>query len=334
MTSAAQKESFLELFIQVTRSITSCLDPDEVFNLITRSLTEALDVDAATLRLLDASGKKLVLMASHGLSDTYLNRGPIDTEEPVFEALEGRPIVVANAAEDSRVAYHDATVSEGIQTIAVIPIPFGGKIKGILRLLSRDSRSFSPGELDVVMALAEQCGIAIENARIVNEQKKQIKHFHMLQEITRRINAASDLNAILDLVVTRMPDIMGLKAATIRFFEGGGKLSLKASHGLSRRYLERGPLDEEAATYYIKEGEPIVILDATSDIHTIYHEAAKEEGIGSILAVPVTAGEEIIGILRLISSEIRAFSSLDINFALSVADQSGIAIQRAIDQQK
>lgn len=57
---------------------------------------------------------------------------------------------------------------------------------------------------------------------------------------------------------------MHLKAATIRLFkEGKGTLELKAAYGLSKSYLERGPLDDEIATYYLKQGDPIVIPDAT-----------------------------------------------------------------------
>ena len=125
---------------------------------------------------------------------------------------------------------------------------------------------------------------------------------------------------------------MNLKAATIRLMEAKkGKLKLEAAYGLSQSYLERGPLDEELATYYLKQGEPVVIPDAREDVHTIYHEAAEAEGITSILAVPISVQDEIIGILRLLSAETRYFSHADIGFAMAVAEQGGVAIQRAVD---
>jgi GAF domain-containing protein len=128
---------------------------------------------------------------------------------------------------------------------------------------------------------------------------------------------------------------MHLKAATIRLIaENKGKLELKAAHGLSQSYLERGPLDDELATYYIRQGEPVVIPDARKDIHTLYHKEARAEGISSILAVPIIVQDEIIGIMRLLTEEIRYFSTVDINFAMAVAEQSGVAIQRALDYSK
>jgi GAF domain-containing protein len=89
-----------------------------------------------------------------------------------------------------------------------------------------------------------------------------------------------------------------------------------------------------SAGRYILQGEPVVIPDATVDIHTIYHKEAKAEGVGSILAVPITVGEEPIGMMRLLTAEVRYFSAADINFAMAVAEQGGIAIQNAVNYQK
>jgi hypothetical protein len=120
----------------------------------------------------------------------------------------------------------------------VVPIPIRGQINGILRLLSKNPRYYSPGEIDFVAALGEQCGIAIENARIFKEQLAQLNYFKAMCEIGKAINATYELDKILDLIVTRLPVVMNLKAATIRLIEEHkGKLELKAAYGLSQTYL-------------------------------------------------------------------------------------------------
>ena len=330
-----QNSTFLDLFIKVTKAITSSLNPEELFGLITRKIPEIIGVDAATIRLLDASGKNLKLQAAYGLSEDYLNRGPLDAEEPIFMALKGDPIVIEDAAQDPRIKYPEATRREGIANILVVPIPIRGQINGILRLLSKSPRSYEPREIDFISALAEQCGIAIENARIFKEQQNQLDYLEAIHEIGKAINATYELDKILELIVTRLPAIMNLKAATIRLIESShGKLELKAAFGLSQSYLERGPLDEELATYYLKKGDPVVITDAKVDVHTRYHKEAEAEGISSVLAVPISVQNETIGILRLLTEEVRYFSTAEINFALAVAEQGGVAIQKAIDYGK
>jgi GAF domain-containing protein len=330
-----EEAGFLDLFVAITKAVTSSLDLDEVFTLITRKIPQMLNVDASTVRLLDGSGKRLVLRAAGGLSEAYLNRGPIDTEEPIFKALKGEPILIEDAAQDPRIKYPEATEREGIKTILLVPIPIRGKISGVLRLLTRTSRSYSRDEVDFLTALGEQCGIAIENARIFKEQQIQLNYFKVIHEISKMINSTYELDRILDLIVTRLPVVMNLKGATIRLFdEHKGKLELKAAYGLSKTYLDRGPVDRELVTYFVNEGDPVVIPDAKVDLHTIYHKEAEAEGISSILAVPISVQDEIIGILRLLTAEVRYFSHADINFAMAVAEQGGIAIQRAIDYNK
>ena len=215
------------------------------------------------------------------------------------------------------------------------PIPICGKINGILRLLTRTPREFTPLDVEFVAALAEQCGLAIDNARIYAEQKRQLNYFKAVREIGRVIGETRQLDKVLDLIVSRLPEVMNLKACTIRLIESTkGNLELKAAYGLSRDFLERGPLDHELATYFILKGEPVVIPDATTDIHTRYHKKAASQGVGSILAVPISVHGEPIGMLRLLTGEVRFFSSADINFAMAIAEQSGVAIQNAIDHQK
>lgn len=330
-----REKTYLQLFIDVTRAITSKLNMNEVFGMIAEKIPEVLGVDAATIRLLDHTGKKLVLHAASGLSDAYLQRGPVDTEASVMNALKGTPIAIFDAPNDPRFNYPEEARKEGIKSILVVPIPIRGEISGILRLLSRSPRLFEQQEIDFVAALAVQCGIAIENARIYEEQTRQLSYFKTVYEIGKTINATRKLDDIFNLIVARMTEVMNLKACTLRLIESDkGRLELKAAYGLSRSYLERGPLDNELATYYVLEGEPVVIPDATVDMHTIYHKEAAAEGVRSILAVPITVQGEAVGIIRLLTAEVRYFSPADINFAMAVAEQCGIAVQSAIHYQK
>lgn len=333
--SMTRQNHYLALLLDVTKTITASLAPNEVFDLIVSRIPEVVQVDAATIRLLDPSGRKLDLKAASGLSAAYLNRGPIDAEKSVLSALKGTPIAITDVTDDSRVQYPEAARQEGIQSILVAPIPIRGQVNGILRLLTRTRRVFDPLEIAFVAALAEQCGIAIENARIYDQQKRQLNYFKALCEIGKTIASTRQLDTILDRIVTQLPTVMDLKACTIRLIESQkGQLELKAAYGLSQNYLERGPLDDELTTYFILKGEPVVIPDATTDIHTLYHREAAREGVGSILAVPISIQQETIGMLRCLTAEQRFFSDIDINFAMAVAEQTGVAVQNAIDYKK
>ncbi len=107
-----REKTYLQLFIDVTLAITSKLNMNEVFTLIARKIPEVIGVDAATIRLLDTSGKKLELRAASGLSDKYLQRGPVDKESSVLKALKGTPITILDAPSDPRIHYPEEARQE------------------------------------------------------------------------------------------------------------------------------------------------------------------------------------------------------------------------------
>ena len=70
------------------------------------------------------------------------------------------------------------------------------------------------------------------------------------------------------------------------------------------------------------------------DIHTIYHKEAEAEGVASILAVPIAIQDEPVGMMRLLTREVRYFTEAEINFAMTVAEQAGIAVANAVAYRK
>jgi PAS domain S-box-containing protein len=209
------------------------------------------------------------------------------------------------------------------------------KVAGVLRLLIKKPRQFKNSEIEFIAALAEQCGIAIENARVYEEQNHQIRYLKSLEEIGKVINSTFQLQEVLDFIVAKIPDVMNLKGCTIRLLDPvKGHLDLVAASGLSEEYLGRGSIDDELGTHQAMRGEPVIIHDAASDPRIAYQNDAKKEGVASILAVAIVVKKRIIGVLRLLTAEKRNFSDAQINFATAIAEQGGIAIQNAKNYSK
>jgi two-component system, NtrC family, sensor kinase len=326
---------FLRLFQRVTNMITSTLDVEKVLDVIVQRVPQVVGTDAATIRLLDPAGEKLFLVASSGLSKEYLNRGPIDAELSVTKALSGIPVAIHDAFTSPHVKHTQAIRKEGIKSILVAPIIMKGEVGGVLRLLTKSPRQFKKHEIEFVAALAEQCGIAIENARVYEEQNRQIRYLKSIEEIGKALNSTFQLQEVLAFIVAKIPEVMNLKGCTIRLLDPEkGHLDLVAAFGLSAAYLGRGSIDDELSTHHAMTGKPVIIHDATQDPRISYHENAKKEGVASILAVAIVVKQKIIGVLRLLTSERRDFSDAEINFATAVAEQGGIAIQNSKNYSK
>lgn len=328
--TVSREKEFLNVFEAVTKAVSSTLNVNEILDMIVNKIPEVMNLKAATIRLLDDTGKKLKLVAAYGLSEKYLNRGPVDTEENIIEALNEKPVAIYDVATDKRLMYRKEAEEEGIKSMLTLPIIAKGKVIGILRLLTGWPRNFTNEEIAFAASLAEQCGTAIENARMYERQYREIKFLKAIQEVSKTISSTLDIREVLDLIVKKIPEIMNTKAATIRLLDSTGKkLELVASHGLSEKYLNRGPVDAEDSISFALEGKPVAIYDATTDPRIVYRDEAKEEGIKSILVVPIVVRGTIIGIMRLLTDENRDFSQDEIDFAVALAEQGGIAIENA-----
>ena len=105
-------------------------------------------------------------------------------------------------------------------------------------------------------------------------------------------------------------------------------LSLAGSYGLSQKYLDKGPVSAlRSISSSLQDAQPVAIYDINDDPRIQYPDAAKKEGIASILAVPIIMGEHIIGSLRVYTAEPWEFGLNDVNFVQAVAQIVGMALE-------
>jgi signal transduction protein with GAF and PtsI domain len=327
----SREKEYLRVFQQVTGAVSSSLQLDEVLNMIVRTLPEVMDLKAATIRLLDESGKYLELVAAHGLSDKYLGRGPVDMEENIREALDEKPVAIVDVSTDPRVYYRKEAEEEGIKSMLTLPVVARGKVIGILRLLTAHVRQFTQQDMDFAAALAEQCGTAIEHARMYERQYKEAKFLKTLQDIAKAASSLPNVHEVMDLIVRRIAEAMNADAATIRLLDvHRKKLELVAAYGLSEGYLKKGPVDAEKSVSDALKGKPVALYDVTTDPRIVYRKEAEEEGVRSMLVIPMIFRGSVIGVLRVLTKRAhRMFQDDEIEFATALAEQAAMVIEYA-----
>jgi len=170
MTS--KDRTYFKSFRTVAKAISSSLDVQEVLDMMATHVTQAMDLKACAIRLLHPKKRTLELVSSHGLSEAYIHKGPVDADRSIAEAMEGRTVSIRNVADDPRAQYPESATSEGIASILSVPLSIKGKVIGVMRLYTAAPRDFDEDELDFAEALAEMGAIAIENARMYERIKK------------------------------------------------------------------------------------------------------------------------------------------------------------------
>ncbi|MCK5069707.1 MAG: GAF domain-containing protein, partial [Desulfocapsa sp.] len=325
-----QEQKYLKVFQKVTKLTSMVLDHQQVMDTIVRSLPDLMAVDAATIRLLDAETGQFVMGSAHGLSMEYLSRLSIDSDETMEMIRSGYPVAKTDVDQEPGNKNQKLVQNEGVKAVLTLPIIFQDAIIGMLRLLTREKRIFTADEISFSMALAEQVGIAISNSRMFTEMENQVDFMKEIQELSTLVNSSLDLSAVLDTIVERLPRSLGCKGCSIRLLQSqSNQLELVASHGLSKTYLKRGHVENEKNVEAALSGSPVSIFDVRQDDRIIYKKNMEEEGIKSLLSVPIKAGRDVIGVLRILSDVSRCFTSSEINFAVTAAEVGGVAIRNA-----
>jgi len=170
-------EAFYRTFRDVSKSIHSCTRLEECLDLAVRKTAEALHAKGSILRILNLKTGELELNAAYGLSDRYLSKGHVSSKRVIQEICEeNRAIIIDNVQTDPRVQYPTSAKEEGIHMMVDLPLFIGQNVVGVLRIFFDRRREFSQEDLNFAIAIAEQCALAIDKARLIEKQKTQYDH--------------------------------------------------------------------------------------------------------------------------------------------------------------
>ncbi len=174
MRDLRERERQITLLYESIRTLSSSLDLSHVLDQLAMGIAHALQAKAASIRLLDETGEQLNIAAAYGLSQKYLDKGPVKViASPIDqEALHGRPVIVADTAQDGRFQYPSEVLAEGIRSVLCVPLIGRHGPLGVLRVYGWRPGFFSPQDAELVAAIARQGAMAIENAMAYTELRR------------------------------------------------------------------------------------------------------------------------------------------------------------------
>jgi len=153
-----------------------------------------------------------------------------------------------------------------------------------------------------------------------------------LVEVSRSVNASLRPNQVLRTITEAAVHITAAKACSIRLLSRDKTaLTAAASYGLSLDYLAKGPvrLAESGVDREVIAGRTVSILDVRHDPRFRYREEAAEEGLVSLLCLPLRRGDQVSGVLRVYSGSRHIWSRREQRLLQAFADQASVALDNA-----
>lgn len=170
--------------------------------------------------------------------------------------------------------------------------------------------------------------------KVMAERRKRFEKRYRddtFDEIKTAIGSTLNLREVLELIVQGVVKVMKVKGSTLSLLDKKReKLRVFAYHGLSKNYVEKGPLDSsKSIAETILDGKHTWVKDASTDPRVQYPTEALREGIVSILSTPLIVRNKVIGALRVYTGEPREFSDEEVKFLYGFAEQVAMAVENA-----
>ena len=165
-----------ETLIRLTKAVQKNRDPEDIALITTEGVTHSLKVKGCALFLFSPMSEELHLAGSFGLSQEYLDKGPINSMRSIASSLKDKqPVAIYDVSDDPRIQYPGEAKKEGIFSMLSVPMIIGDKIVGCMRVYTSEPWEFTLDDLNFVQAVAQIVGMAIEMCRITQGYKDSIE---------------------------------------------------------------------------------------------------------------------------------------------------------------
>jgi len=310
------------VFHVIGSALNAQLDTQVLLEMAARSIVDEFEFRACHFRLLSRDLRTLDDVASYGLSERFLGKGPIDAERSAAEALQGEVVAVLDCVSDARVQYPEAFKAEGITSMLTIPLEVRGQVIGVMRLFTSDRRDFNDDEVEFFKVVALFCTSAVIDSM-----------FHqILTHVTRSTRSSLELPVILDAIVQVVCEGFRTRGCAIALVDRTtSSLEPRSSFGLSEPFVGRlSDLFTREAVDEVLSGECVMILDGRQDDRVARAEEIVREGISTILMVPLVARGTTIGALSLFTHKPYPFSDEEQQLMSAIGEQCSLAIDNAM----
>ena len=178
---------------------------------------EVLELESGAIYLKNPKTDGLLVACHCRLSEAFrrvVAKGVISARV----AESGNPIIVDDLSKEPDAP--GEVVEEGYRSIASIPLLSKGQVQGVLTAASCQLRRFRQRDVDLLLSIGHQIGVAIENARFFKAEQRRAEQFRVISKVGRHITSILDENELLEEIVRLLRKTFGYYLITIGLIEG------------------------------------------------------------------------------------------------------------------
>jgi GAF domain-containing protein len=224
----------------------------------------------------------------------------------------------------------------GIRTMLGVSMRRDGKVVGLITAHRVGVRPYSDSEIALLESFADQAVIAMENARLITEQREALERQTATAEILRVINThPGELDPVFETILERAHALCGAEIGALLLYEDGMVRPITTrgyARAPSRPGRPRPPTPYERPVLEGREDlfhmADLTAIDPATD-GGLARRMVEINGGRTTIAVPFRKDGQTLGYFSVFRKEVRLFSEAEIALLRSFADQAAIAIENA-----
>lgn len=305
----------INALLEISKAIASGLYLEDVLRLIVTVTAKVMDSKICSLWILDERDQRLKLKATQSLSEAYLKERSLALGEGVVGqvALHNKPIMIPDVLQEPLYKEKELAKREGLVSMLSVPMCLKERVIGVINCYTSYPRAFSKAEVELLLTVANQAAICIENSGLME---------------------TLDIDEILRLVLEGVIQNTGFARARLYLLnEKRNMLECRMAVGVDVEKIKgiELPLIPEVSVVSRSfiEKRPYVIPDATRDPRV--NPLLKEKfNLHSLVVIPLLAQEKALGVIVADHTEPgKILTEEMLNSVMIFAQQAALAIQNA-----
>ncbi len=319
----------LQLLYQVSNVIHSTLEAQEALQLIVSEAVRLMNASSGSVVLINPTSGFLEISASQNLPSAATKlKLRIGEGVTGWVARHGKPVRVGNVTRDPRYV----AARRGVKSELAVPLEVNGETRGVINVDSDRADAFSADDQDLLEQLAVQAAKVIHNTWLYEQLRLKVHLFESLASVSRTINSTLNLDEALRVITREACELMRARMCSLMMLdESRGWLDLRASYGASDTYIKKPRLSVEESFLGVvaRRKKPLQIANVQTSSRYQNVEVARQEGLVSLLSVPLLFAGQSIGTLNVYTGRPYNFSNEEIKILSALAELSAIAIEKA-----
>ncbi|NOT04545.1 MAG: GAF domain-containing protein [Anaerolineales bacterium] len=313
-----------------TEALTTSVEMDKVFEIIFDSLAELVPYDSASIETVRGGDFKII--AGRGIAEELLGK-KYSTQPEKWGNSESirQPIIIPDVQTDSR--FEKLKGSEYIRCWMGIPLFSQGKLTGYLNLDSRTAGFFNLEHAAIAQTFANQAAIAMENARLFQEENRRTRIIEAMANIANEIATTKEVISALDKIAERAISLLNASTIAVYLLQEDNKtIKIVTAQGAYQKEMMMHTINvgDGITGNVIASGKAEIINDIAKDPRKITVPGTPEDDarLDTMMSAPLILHGKSIGAInawRLKSNGL--FDMPELNFLVSIAQQASISIE-------